>query len=446
MPLRRRFASASTGRSIWPRARPADDQRQRTLRASIGSSYRLLSRLRAAGYCGRSRRSRVARTWPRSRRSPRGRRGGGRPTRRPPPARRRLTGGRGRDHRGATACCSRSGTFLLDELRERRRGGARPSAASSTAVWTMAEPRWEIGGRRDPTSREADRRLRAELDNLREPPATSRVPMAVTTSGSGSPSTSPMPPPSGTCESSGRGHWSSPPILRLARHPAPGSRSSGASADGARLLGDLDLATDPRRRSPSQLAGPRAGRSTRCITPGVARGSVAHFRGDFAAAREAWLRSGSGRPRRVGRIIWPRPLWPPPTAATEPTHGDLLDRAHAAIAGSGCRLARRVRVVRRGGAAGHGPGRGVGSLLRGGDRAGPPVRGRLRRRRRQRGPGLGPHPDRRRRRCRRGLRDVARLLAAHRPQHPALDHRAQRRGTAGLGRALADRRTAADLR
>ena len=107
----------------------------------------------------------------------------------------------------------------------------------------------------------------------------------------------------------------------------------GCAAEAARLFGDLDLAAELADEAIA-LAGPdpdpvQVHRAWR------AHGAVAHFRGDFAAAAEGWLRSGDGRPVVSGAYV--------ASAALATAYGGdpaaaraLLDRAHAANAASRC--------------------------------------------------------------------------------------------------------------
>jgi len=107
----------------------------------------------------------------------------------------------------------------------------------------------------------------------------------------------------------------------------------GSAAEAARLMGDLDLAgrladegialagADP---DPAQVY--RAWR---------ARGSVAHFRGDFAAACEGWLRAEQGRPMRSGWLL--------ASAALAAAYGgdpararELLDQTHGLLTQARC--------------------------------------------------------------------------------------------------------------
>jgi hypothetical protein len=66
-----------------------------------------------------------------------------------------------------------------------------------------------------------------------------------------------------------------------------------------------------------------------------ARGSVAHFRGDFASAREGWLRSDENRPGESGWLLASVALAAAYGGETAPAR-ELLDRAYAAIAKSRC--------------------------------------------------------------------------------------------------------------
>ena len=75
----------------------------------------------------------------------------------------------------------------------------------------------------------------------------------------------------------------------LATHPQRVTVLAGA-ADAARLVGDFDTAA---RRADEAIAsaGPDAGLAARAWS---VRAVVAHFRGEFATARDAWLRAAEG--------------------------------------------------------------------------------------------------------------------------------------------------------
>jgi len=118
----------------------------------------------------------------------------------------------------------------------------------------------------------------------------------------------------------------------LADHP---DRAAvlGCAAEGARLLGDLDRAALLAAEA-FDVAGPDAP-SEQVHRAWVAHGSVAHMRGDFALARDAWIRSGEGRPVPSGGWLASAAL----AAAYGGDRGEareLLDKAHSAIDASGC--------------------------------------------------------------------------------------------------------------
>ncbi|HWM73225.1 MAG TPA: hypothetical protein VNQ53_05770, partial [Nocardioides sp.] len=218
--------------------------------------------------------------------------------------------------------------FLLDELREHDEVEQAERRFLDRCLDMAAEVGAAVTGPHEP---EADRRLRAELDNWRAARDVARahgrddVRVGIT-----------LNLADATTQRDLRELWAWALELAtdpgLAHHPARPAFLACA-ADGARLLGDLDLATRLADEA-LELAGPEPG-DLRVHHAWLARGSVAHFRGDFVAAREAWLRSGSGRPVESGVHL--------ASAALAAAYGgdrvdarDLLDRAHAAIAGSGC--------------------------------------------------------------------------------------------------------------
>lgn len=108
----------------------------------------------------------------------------------------------------------------------------------------------------------------------------------------------------------------------------------GFAADGARLMGDLDLALDLADRS-FAAAGPDPD-PRQVQRAGSARACVAHYRGDFAQARTTWLRSARGRNGdESGGFV--------ASAALATSYGgdpdlaqELLGRAHALIEKSQC--------------------------------------------------------------------------------------------------------------
>ncbi|GAA4364657.1 BTAD domain-containing putative transcriptional regulator [Nocardioides caricicola] len=110
----------------------------------------------------------------------------------------------------------------------------------------------------------------------------------------------------------------------IAAHPRL-AEVLGTAAEAARLVGDLDEAA---RLADATMAavGPDAGAAYLAWS---VRGSVAHFRGDFTAARDHWVRAGESRGRTAG-------AWLASAALASSYGGDgatartLLDRAHAA--------------------------------------------------------------------------------------------------------------------
>lgn len=105
------------------------------------------------------------------------------------------------------------------------------------------------------------------------------------------------------------------------------------AADAARFTGDLDRA-DQLAEEAFALAGPQPD-PLQVHRAWSARGAVAHFRGDFAAARETWVLFAEAWPAEAGAFLASAALAAAyggdPSAARE-----LLDRAHAAIGRSGC--------------------------------------------------------------------------------------------------------------
>ncbi len=107
----------------------------------------------------------------------------------------------------------------------------------------------------------------------------------------------------------------------------------GCAAEAARLVGDLDLGQRLADEA-IDLAGPDPD-SSQVHRAWRALGAVAHFRGDFPTAAEQWLRSGAGRPVVSGAYV--------ASAALATAYGGdpvrarhLLDQAHAQNARSGC--------------------------------------------------------------------------------------------------------------
>ncbi len=119
---------------------------------------------------------------------------------------------------------------------------------------------------------------------------------------------------------------------RLADH-ADRAAILGCAAEAARLIGDLDLATQLADEA-FEVAGPDPD-PAQVYRAWTARGSVAHFRGDFAAGSEGWERASDTRATPSGSLLG--------SAALAAAYGgdltsarDLLDRAHATIAESRC--------------------------------------------------------------------------------------------------------------
>jgi predicted ATPase/DNA-binding SARP family transcriptional activator len=117
-----------------------------------------------------------------------------------------------------------------------------------------------------------------------------------------------------------------------ALHPQRVAVLAGA-ADAARLTGDLDRAA---RLAEQALAlsgpGPSPHPAYRAWS---ALGAVAHFRGDFAAAREAWLLAAEGWPEQSGAFLASAAL-AAAYGADPATARDLLARTHDAVRYSGC--------------------------------------------------------------------------------------------------------------
>jgi predicted ATPase/DNA-binding SARP family transcriptional activator len=216
-------------------------------------------------------------------------------------------------------------SFLLDQLEVRDETRAAEERFLARCLDMAAEIGFAVIGPGEP---EADRRLRAELDNWRAARDVAaahgrddvRVGITVNLADAAT-------------HRDLRELWAW--ALELATDPALADHRArpvflACAADGARLLGDLELAT---RLADEALA--LAGPDERVHHAWLARGSVAHFRGDFAAAREAWLQSGSGRRVESGVFL--------ASAALAAAYGgdreearELLDRAHAGIARSRC--------------------------------------------------------------------------------------------------------------
>ena len=212
--------------------------------------------------------------------------------------------------------------FLLDELHARGELKAAERRFLDRCLVVAEEIQAAIVG---PDESWADRRLRAELDNLRAARDTARA-LGLVDLRVGI-----------TIQLAEAATWRDIRELlawaiELAADPALTDHPHraavlGCAAEGARLLGDLDGAEALAHESLA-LAGPDASPAL-VHHAWAALGSVAHFRGDFAAARDAWLLSGEGRPDSTGAWL--------ATAALAAAYGGdraearrLLDRAHAA--------------------------------------------------------------------------------------------------------------------
>jgi predicted ATPase/DNA-binding SARP family transcriptional activator len=218
--------------------------------------------------------------------------------------------------------------FLLDQLRARGEAEEADQRFLDRCLTIAAEIGRDVVG---PEEARADQRLRAELDNLRAARDVARglgrddVRVGIT-----------LHLDEASTWRDLRELWAWALEIAaapdLADHP---DRAAvlGCAAEGARLLGDLDLASRLAHES-LEVAGPEASKE-QVHWAWVALGSVAHMRGDFAVARDAWIRSGEGRPVATGS-------WLASAALAAAYGGDrdearrLLDRAHAAIAMSGC--------------------------------------------------------------------------------------------------------------
>ena len=173
----------------------------------------------------------------------------------------------------------------------------------------------------------ADRRLRAELDNLRAARDVAAARGRARRARRAHPRASRRPRPGATCASCGPGPTSSAADPGWPHHPDR-PRMLGAAAEAARLLGDLDLAdrlaAGGPRRSPGRT--PTRGRS-------AARYSAAALRGALPGRlRRAPATGGCGRSegRRVGHRRLAR-LGRAGRGVRRRAHerATLLDRAHA---------------------------------------------------------------------------------------------------------------------
>ena len=217
-------------------------------------------------------------------------------------------------------------TFLLDELRARDELETAERRFLDRCLAIAEEVGLGIVG---PDEVRADLRLRAELGNLRAARDTARahgrddVRVGLTVHLSEAATWRDI-----------RELWAW--ALELAVDPALDDYPDraavlGCAAEAARLLGDLDGASGLAHESLA-VAGnePDPAQTHRAY---VALGSVAHFRGDFVAAKELWIRSGEGRIITSG-------AWLASAALAAAYGGDrdearrLLDRAHTEIVAS----------------------------------------------------------------------------------------------------------------
>ncbi len=219
-------------------------------------------------------------------------------------------------------------SFLLDELVA---GDARVETERRFLDRALRVAREIAGSMFGPDERRTDQRLRAELDNLRAARDVARahgrddVLVAVTVLVNDVATWRDL-----------REVWVW--ALELADAPALAGHPQrvlvlGRAAEAARLLGDLDRAARLAERALRE-AGP-------CPDPAQvhaargALGAVAHFRGDFTAAREAWLRAAEGPAEHaagyVGSAALAASYGGDPVSARE-----LLDRAHAVATVSPC--------------------------------------------------------------------------------------------------------------
>lgn len=212
--------------------------------------------------------------------------------------------------------------FLLDELRAA--GG--PDAAQDVFVERCVAIAEELGAAAiGPDEVAADRRLRAELDNLR-----AAWDLAATRGDHEARIAIVLALGDAMTWRDLRELWGW--TFELAADPALEDHPHraavlGCAAEAARLVGDLEGAVRFADAT-IEAAGPEPD-PAQVFRAWSARGSVAHFAGDFTAARDHWVRSGEGRPRTFGAWL--------ASAALAASYGgdartarDLLDRAHAA--------------------------------------------------------------------------------------------------------------------
>ena len=204
--------------------------------------------------------------------------------------------------------------FLLDELRGAGESEEAERRFLNRCLGIAVEVGRAVVG---PSEPEADRRLRAELDNWRAARDVAiahgrdDVRVGIT-----------LDLADATTQRDLRELWAWALELAddpgLAHHPARPAILACA-ADGARLLGDLDLATRLAGEA-LELAGQRDQGGQRCITPGSPSGRwLTSAVTSPRPARHGCGRARAGRSRPVS--TWPRPPSRPPTAATAPTHG-----------------------------------------------------------------------------------------------------------------------------
>lgn len=218
--------------------------------------------------------------------------------------------------------------FLVDELRTTGELAEAETRFLDRCLAVAVELGADIVGPQEP---DADRRLRAELDNLR---AARDVAVAHRRHDVRVGITIALDDAATWRDLRELWAWA----LELAADPSLSDHPDraavlGCAAEGARLLGDLDGAA--RLADQAFAAAGTDPDPFQVHRAWVARGSVAHFRGDFAAARDAWLRSGSGRPVPSGAWLGSAAL--AAAYGGDPTDArELLDRTHAANAASGC--------------------------------------------------------------------------------------------------------------
>ena len=307
--------------------------------------------------------------------------------------------------------------FLLDQLDESGRRGAAEQRFLDWARATAKELGSALRSSDEPT---ADRRLRAELSNLRAARDLARrrgdldLPVALSLH---------LDTASLMRDITELWAWS----RELAAEPTlPGHPQEvailGSAAEASWLLGDLVESERLARRGLEVAAETSAPEplTRRCWS---ALAVSALFGADFATSRDLWIRaaalSGDGRSTQLATAAMAAAY-----AGDRSSGAELLARAWKALPPGRTQRPQLSRVRRRRG--GHRPAAG-GSELSPGDRAGP-IRGSHVRR----GAGHGRLDDGvdRDRRCRpggRGVHDAARLLAGPRQSDPALDDRTQRR-------------------